>query len=98
MACGEVARGGSALDPHVVGHLMHRTGGRPNLTDLTAREHEVLRLMAQGYTNAGVAKRLFLSERTVEAHIRSLLGKLDITDTEDAHRRVLAVLTYLRPA
>jgi len=55
-------------------------------------------MMAQGYTNAGVAKRLFLSERTVEAHVRRLLGKLDITDTEDAHRRVLAVLTYLRAA
>jgi DNA-binding NarL/FixJ family response regulator len=97
-AVDRVARGGSALDPHVVGQLMHRTGGRWGLTDLTEREHEVLRLMAQGYTNAGVAKRLFLSERTVEAHVRRLLGKLDITDTEDAHRRVLAVLTYLRVA
>ena len=52
--------------------------------------------MAQGYTNAGVAKRLFLSERTVEAHVRRLLGKLDIADSDDAHRRVLAVLAYLR--
>jgi DNA-binding NarL/FixJ family response regulator len=93
-----VARGGSALDPHVVGQLMHRTNGRWGLTDLTAREHDVLRLMAEGYTNAGVAKRLFLSERTVEAHVRRLLGKLDITDTEDGHRRVLAILTYLRAA
>jgi DNA-binding NarL/FixJ family response regulator len=55
-------------------------------------------MMAQGYTNAGVARRLFLSERTVEAHVRRLLAKLDIADTEDAHRRVLAVLTYLRSA
>jgi DNA-binding NarL/FixJ family response regulator len=76
-----VARGGSALDPYVVGQLIHRTGGRRNLTGLTEREHEVLRLMAQEYTNAGVAKRLLLSERTVEARVRRLLGKLDITDT-----------------
>jgi len=97
-AVDRVARGGSALDPHVVGRLMHHTGERRGLAQLTEREHEVLRLMAQGYTNAGVARRLFLSERTVEAHVRRLLGKLDITDTEDAHRRVLAVLTYLRAA
>jgi DNA-binding NarL/FixJ family response regulator len=95
-AVDRVARGGSALDPYVVGQLMHRTDRRHGLNDLTDREHDVLRMMAQGYTNAGVAKRLFLSERTVEAHIRRLLGKLDIADTEDAHRRVLAVLTYLR--
>jgi DNA-binding NarL/FixJ family response regulator len=95
-AVDRVARGGSALDPHVVGHLLHHSDRRHGLPDLTEREHEVLRLMAQGYTNAGVAKRLFLSERMVEAHVRRLLGKLDITDTEDAHRRVLAVLAYLR--
>lgn len=95
-AVDRVARGGSALDPYVVGQLMHRTGARHGLADLTEREHEVLQLMAQGYTNAGVARRLFLSERTVEAHVRRLLVKLDIADTEDAHRRVLAVLTYLR--
>jgi DNA-binding NarL/FixJ family response regulator len=88
-----VARGGSALDPHVVAHLLHRTDGRRGLTE---REHDVLRLIAQGYTNAGVARRLFLSERTVEAHVRRLLSKLDIADTDDTHRRVLAVLTYLR--
>jgi len=87
-----VAGGGSALDPHVVGHLMRRTG----LSGLTEREHDVLRLMAQGFTNAGVARRLVLSERTVEAHVRRLLGKLDIEDRDDAHRRVLAVLTYLQ--
>jgi DNA-binding NarL/FixJ family response regulator len=91
-----VARGGSALDPHVVGQLLHRTAGRRGLAELTEREHDVLLLMAQGFTNAGVARRLFLSERTVEAHVRRLLGKLDIADTDDAHRRVLAVLTYLR--
>ena len=97
-AVDRVARGGSALDPYVVGQLMHRTDGRHGFTDLTEREHDVLRMMAQGYTNAGVARRLFLSERTVEAHVRRLLAKLDLPDTEDAHRRVLAVLTYLRTA
>lgn len=91
-----VAKGGSALDPHVVGQLLHHTGGRRGLAELTEREHDVLRLIAQGYTNAGVAKRLYLSERTVEAHVRRLLGKLDIADSDDGHRRVLAVLTYLR--
>ena len=91
-----VARGGSALDPHVVGQLLRRTGGRRGLAGLTEREHDVLALMAQGFTNAGVARRLFLSERTVEAHVRRLLGKLDIADSDDAHRRVLAVLAYLR--
>jgi len=97
-AVDRVARGGSALDPYVVGQLMHRTDGRHGLQDLTEREHDVLRMMAQSYTNAGVARRLFLSERTVEAHVRRLLAKLDIADTEDDHRRVLAVLTYLRTA
>ena len=91
-----VAKGGSALDPHVVGQLLHRTDGRRGLAELTEREHDVLALMAQGFTNAGVARRLFLSERTVEAHVRRLLGKLDLADTDDTHRRVLAVLTYLR--
>ncbi len=97
-AVDRVARGGSALDPYVVGQLMHRTDGRHGLQDLTEREHDVLGMMAQGYTNAGVARRLFLSERTVEAHVRRLLAKLDLPDTEDDHRRVLAVLTYLRTA
>ena len=95
-AVDRVARGGSALDPYVVGQLLHRTEGRRGLAGLTEREHDVLRLMAQGLTNAGVAKRLFLSERTVEAHVRRLLGKLNIAGSDDAHRRVLAVLTYLR--
>ena len=94
-AVDRVAKGGSALDPYVVGQLLHRTEGRRGLAGLTEREHDVLRHMAQGLTNAGVAKRLFLSERTVEAHVRRLLSKLSIADSDDAHRRVLAVLTYL---
>jgi FixJ family two-component response regulator len=66
-AVDRVARGGSALDSYVVGQLMHRTDGRHGLQDPTEREHDVLKMMTQGYTNAGVARRLFLSERTVEA-------------------------------
>ena len=95
-----VADGGSALDPQVVTALLNRNASREGLTQLTERENEVLRLMAQGMTNAGIAKRLVLSERTVEAHVRRLLLKLDIADSEDANRRVLAVLLHLgvRPA
>jgi DNA-binding NarL/FixJ family response regulator len=90
-----VAEGGSALDPQVVAALLNRNARRENLTQLTERENDVLRLMAQGITNTGIAKRLVLSERTVEAHVRRLLVKLDIADTEDANRRVLAVLLHL---
>ena len=90
-----VAGGGSALDPQVVAALLNRNAQQDSLTQLTERENDVLRLMAQGMTNTGIAKRLVLSERTVEAHIRRLLLKLDIADTEDANRRVLAVLLHL---
>ena len=90
-----VAHGGSALDPQVVTALLNRNSGEKGLAQLTERETEVLRLMAQGMTNTGIAKRLVLSERTVEAHVRRLLIKLDITDSEDSNRRVLAVLLHL---
>ncbi len=90
-----VANGGSALDPQVVTALLNRNAGQEGLAQLTERENEVLRLMAQGMTNTGIAKRLVLSERTVEAHVRRLLLKLDIADSEDANRRVLAVLLHL---
>jgi DNA-binding NarL/FixJ family response regulator len=90
-----VAGGGSALDPQVVAALLNRNARQRSLAQLTERETEVLRLMAQGMTNTGIAKRLVLSERTVEAHVRRLLIKLDIADTEDANRRVLAVLVHL---
>ncbi|HEY1569415.1 MAG TPA: response regulator transcription factor, partial [Solirubrobacteraceae bacterium] len=85
-----VARGGSALDPQVVSRLLGH--GRPDdaLSDLSDREREVLGLMAEGLTNTGIAKRLYLSERTVEAHVRHVLLKLSIPDSEDGHRRVLA--------
>lgn len=90
-----VAEGGSVLDPHVVAALLHRADGKSAVSRLTDREHLVLALMAQGLTNAGIAKRLWLSERTVEAHIRRVLVKLGIAETEDHNRRVLAVLLHL---
>ena len=96
-AAGRVARGGSALDPHVVASLV---GGRPGdaLDVLTEREREVLSLMAEGLTNGAIARRLVLTERTVEGHVRSVLMKLDLPVGEGAHRRVLAVVAYLRAA
>ncbi len=94
-AARRVAGGGSALDPHVVSALLNRSAGTDQLATLTSREREVIALMAQGLTNTGIARRLVLSERTVEAHVRRLLLKLDLDDSEDANRRVLAVLRYL---
>lgn len=94
-AIARVADGGSALDPQVVAALLNRSAHQNRLAQLTHREHEVLRLMAQGMTNTGIAKHLVLSERTVEAHVRRLLLKLDIADSENANRRVLAVLLHL---
>jgi len=94
-AAERVARGGSALDPHVVASLIGRRGDADPLAALTERERTVLELMAQGLTNTGIAKRLYLSERTVEAHVRHVLGKLDLPEGDDGHRRVLAVLAHL---
>lgn len=94
-AAERVSQGGSALDPEVVASLVSPRHDDDRLAGLTERELEVLELMAEGLKNAGIAKRLYLSERTVEAHIRHVLTKLDIPEREDAHRRVLAVLTRL---
>ncbi len=94
-AAQRVARGGSALDPQVVGRLLGRAEPQGPLAELSDREREVLALMAEGLTNAGIARRLFLSERTVEAHVRHVLQKLDIAEGDDAHRRVLAVLVHV---
>jgi DNA-binding NarL/FixJ family response regulator len=90
-----VAAGGSALDPEVVGRLLGR--GQPDdpLGSLTSREREVLALMAEGRTNVGIARRLWLTDRTVETHISSIMSKLDLIESDEEHRRVLAVLTWL---
>ena len=90
-----VAAGGSALDPEVVAALVGNRRDDP-LEALSPREREVLALMAEGRTNAGIARRLWLTDRTVETHVRSILGKLGIAGGEDDHRRVLAVLAHLR--
>jgi len=95
-AAQRVAGGGSALDPKVVAALVDAQDGP--LAGLSARELDVLRLMAEGLTNSGIASRLFLSARTVEAHVGNLMTKLGITDSDERHRRVLAVLSYLRAA
>ena len=95
-AAERVARGGSALDPKIVASLVAPPEGDERFAQLTDREREVLGLMAEGLTNTGIATRLFLSERTVEAHVRHLLLKLGVPESGDAHRRVLAVLAYLK--
>jgi DNA-binding NarL/FixJ family response regulator len=97
-ALSRVAAGGSALDPEVVGRLLRPHPHGSALALLTPREREVLALMAEGRTNLGIAKRLYLSERTVETHVTSILAKLDLANSEEDHRRVLAVVAYLRGA
>lgn len=94
-AAERVAGGGSALDPQVVASLVAWRGGHDPLAPLSERERNVLALMAEGLTNSGIAKRLSLSARTVEAHVRHILGKLELPEGEDGHRRVLAVLAHL---
>jgi DNA-binding NarL/FixJ family response regulator len=92
----EVAAGGSVVDPKVVESLLASRSRRQSALDqLTPREHEVLAEIAQGKSNAAVAKSLFLSVRAVEKHINSLFSKLGLSEEEDVHRRVKAVLLYL---
>jgi DNA-binding NarL/FixJ family response regulator len=94
----EVARGGNVLDPTVVEALVaakDRMAHSP-LAQLTDREREVLSLMAQGMNNASIAKTLFLTDRAVEKHINSMFHKLGLTEEPDVHRRVMAVLAFLR--
>jgi DNA-binding NarL/FixJ family response regulator len=95
-AVDRVAAGGSVLDPEVVAQRLGRSRTEGPLDSLTAREREVLALMAEGRTNRAIAGQLFVSERAVERHVTSIFGKLDLAAGEQDHRRVLAVLAYLR--
>jgi DNA-binding NarL/FixJ family response regulator len=91
-----VAEGGSVLDPLVVQQLVSRPRSGPDpLDDLTEREREVLELMAEGRSNRAIGQQLYITEHTVEKHVKNILGKLRIPTSADDHRRVLAVLTYL---
>jgi DNA-binding NarL/FixJ family response regulator len=91
-----VGEGGSALDPEVVSQLLGRSRRDDPLEPLTPREREVLNLMAEGRSNNAIAEALVISERAVEKHVTSIFVKLDLTPAPEDHRRVLAVLTFLR--
>jgi DNA-binding NarL/FixJ family response regulator len=91
-----VAQGGSALDPEVVAHMLKRKRSEDPLDELTPREREVLGLMAEGRSNKAVAEQLVVTERAVEKHVTSIFGKLRLSAAPQDHRRVLAVLAYLR--
>lgn len=94
-AVGRVLAGRSVVDPAVVTELLGRPAARDPLAELSAREQEVLSLMAQGRSNRAIASRLHLTGKTVESHVRSIFLKLDLLPTDDDHRRVMAVLTHL---
>jgi DNA-binding NarL/FixJ family response regulator len=91
-----VAERGTAIDPEVVGQLMGRRREQDPLEDLSPREREVLGLMAEGLSNRGICARLVLSPKTVETHVNSIFTKLRLAPAPDDHRRVLAVLAFLR--
>jgi DNA-binding NarL/FixJ family response regulator len=91
-----VAAGDAALDPEVVAHLLGATTSSGPLDELSDRERTVLGEMAEGRSNQAIAARLFLSDRAVERHVTAIFSKLGLTATPETHRRVLAVLTYLR--
>ena len=90
-----IARGGTVIDPELVKELVAARRAHDPLRDLTPREREVLQLMAEGRSNAGIARQLWVSEGTVHKHVRSILGKLPLSETADDHRRVLAVIAFL---
>jgi DNA-binding NarL/FixJ family response regulator len=94
-ALDRVAKGGSVVDPALVQELIQARRRNDPLAGLSPREREVLALMAEGRSNAGIGRRLWVSEGTVEKHVRSILAKLNLPETSDDHRRVLAVVTYL---
>jgi DNA-binding NarL/FixJ family response regulator len=91
-----VAAGGLVIDPGVVAHLVSRRRSAGPLDTLSARERDVLAVMAEGRSNQAIGERLFLSPKTVEAYVRNVFTKLDLHEAADSNRRVLAVLTYLR--
>jgi DNA-binding NarL/FixJ family response regulator len=91
-----VAAGGSALDPDVVARLVGRTRKASPIDDLTPREREVLGLIAEGRSNGGIARELVVTVAAVERHVTSIFDKLGLNQSPDQHRRVLAVLTYLK--
>jgi DNA-binding NarL/FixJ family response regulator len=97
-ALGRIAEGECVLDPTIVARLFKRRRDGDPLYQLTDRERDVLALVAEGHSNQGVGKALFLSPKTVETYIGQILGKLGIDEAPDYHRRVLAVLAYLRGA
>jgi DNA-binding NarL/FixJ family response regulator len=90
-----IAKGASVVDPALVQELVSARRRNDPLAVLSVREREVLALMAEGRSNAGIAHRLWVTEGTVEKHVRSILAKLSLPETEDDHRRVLAVVTFL---
>jgi DNA-binding NarL/FixJ family response regulator len=91
-----VAAGGSVIDPEVVAQLVSRRRTRDPIQELSERERQVLALMAEGRSNQAIGERLFLSPKTVEAHVHSIFTRLDLRAAPDDHRRVLAVLAFLR--
>jgi DNA-binding NarL/FixJ family response regulator len=93
-----VCRGGCVVDPSLVQELVSARNVDDPLEALTPREREVLALMAEGRSNAGISRRLWVTEGTVENHVHHIMGKLRLPETDDDHRRVLAVITFLRPS
>ena len=91
-----VARGGSAIDPEIVAQVVGRARDQDPLGELTARERDVLGLMAEGRSNQGIGEKLFLSPKTIEAHVHAIFTKLTLAPAPEDHRRVLAVIAYLR--
>jgi DNA-binding NarL/FixJ family response regulator len=91
-----IAEGECVIDPTIVSRLVRRPREQSPLDELSARELEVLALIAEGHSNEGISKKLFVSTKTVETHVRHILLKLGIREAADYHRRVLAVLAYLR--